>query len=89
MPPTSDTIVEWYQRLIDLNGGETPKRVGYSGGREIDQNFSRLSRDQYLSLGEKYGCDYLLIRDRNLDLPKLYERDRWAVFSLREVDSRG
>lgn len=84
VPPTSDTIVEWYDRLIDLNGGRTPHRVGYSAGRQIDRHFNRLSRKQYLSLGEKYGCDYLLVRDRELNLPKLYENDRWAVFALGE-----
>ena len=83
--PSGDAdFAEWYRRLVAFNGGVEPERRGYSARSEIGRNFDRLSEEQYLELGEKYGSEYLIVHDRpSMDLLRLYLEDDWAVYQLR------
>jgi hypothetical protein len=85
MPPGKAETLEWYDRLIQLNGGAPPTSRGFEAGKEVDSNFNRLSENQYLALGRRYGAQYLFVRKRDsLGLPRLYENDDWIVCRLAE-----
>lgn len=83
VPSGAADLAEWYERLVDLNGGEEPEERGYAARSEVDRNFRGLSASEYLTLGRKYGGRYLLVEDREpLDLERLYEAGDWELYSL-------
>ena len=83
IPSAAADIAEWYQRLVDLNGGVEPRSRGYSASREIDRNFARLSDEAYIDLGRKYGARYLLVQNRRgCRLPRLFQNAYWSVYLL-------
>ncbi len=83
VPSGAADLAEWYDRLVDLNGGEEPKKKGYPARSEIDRNFRRLKESEYLALGEKYGGRYLLVKGRGrLGLTRMFEEDDWGLYYL-------
>ncbi len=92
VPSGASDLAEWYNRLVDLNGGEEPEKKGYPARSEIDRNFRRLSESDYLAIGKKYGGRYLLVQDRDrLELNRVYDSGDWDLYFLpydREAGDR-
>lgn len=88
LPTPKAEIAEWYQRLIDFNGGSQPTKTGFRASREIEENFYRLSETGYRYMAKKYGAQYLLVNNRDdLTFPKLFSNKRYAVFKIDFPDS--
>ncbi len=89
LPTAKANIAEWYQRLIDFNGGSRPQKTGFRASREIEENFYRLSETGYRYMAKKYGAKYLLINNRDdLDFPKLFSNKRYAIFKIESNDPK-
>lgn len=61
-----------------------------SAGREINERFNRLSEREYRQLGKKYdGRDLVVYRRPELNLPRVYNYERWTVYELNPAGDPG
>ncbi|MCC0177989.1 hypothetical protein I4641_13475 [Waterburya agarophytonicola K14] len=87
-PQTKDGIVEYYQRLNDLSGGNLAKI--YFGSEKLDQvktvkaisaGFSALNTSQVLKLMKKYQCEYFLTEiEHQLELPIVHIQAPYILY---------
>ncbi len=89
VPSSGEGIAEWYRRLVELNGGEEPRHVGFDAESEITANFQRLPDSDYVRLGEKYGSRYLLLkRATPSDLPRIFDNRHYALYVLGPPETK-
>jgi hypothetical protein len=83
VPKSKGRLVEWYQRLIDLNGGNQIEHIGWEASNEITINYLGLVSEKYSEIATKYNAKYMITLNRD-DLPynKIYKNSLWAVYLL-------
>ncbi|MFM7426409.1 MAG: DUF6798 domain-containing protein [Elainella sp.] len=88
LPQTKTKILEWYDRIADLNGGVFPQAssprtqdVRSETRRSLTEGYSRLTSEQAQALLTKYSAQYLLTRaNHQLTLPIAYRNDRYILY---------
>ena len=89
LPQTKAGIVEWYERLGDLNGGSFPpiERLRTTDHRDmlrktLTQNYDQLSPKQAKALMAKYQANYFMTRaSHRLPFPVVYQNDDYLIYS--------
>ncbi len=67
--PSNGHLVEWYDRLRALNGGEEPEGNIFSGfSTQLVENFVKLNASQIQNLRTVYHADYILLPNERADL---------------------
>lgn len=68
---------EWLTRMVDLKYIDSSKD-------EITRKYSNLSANEFLDLAGKYGAGFAVVRrPSSMELPRVYENERFIVFGLR------
>lgn len=88
LPQTEAKILEWYDRLADLNGGSFPQfpsprtqDVRSETRHSLTEGYNRLNTDQARALMSKYSASYFMTRaSHRLDLPVAYRNDRYVIY---------
>ena len=89
LPQTKTGILEWYERLADLNGGSFPviKRLRTVDHRaklraELRQNYYQLSPTQATALMDKYQANYFMtLTKHQLPFPVAYRNADYLIYS--------
>ncbi len=89
LPQSKAKILEWYDRIADLNGGEFPlapsprtQDVRSQTRRDLIEGYNRLTNAQVKQLMAKYSAQYLLTRaDHQLALPVAHRNDRYILYA--------
>jgi uncharacterized protein DUF6798 len=82
--PHSRAILEWQQRMVDLNGGPFHSR-GFGMLDELQEHYPELDAARVEALGRSYGADYFLALR---PLPELagglvYENGSYFLYQLK------
>lgn len=88
LPQTEAKILEWYDRLANLNGGSFPQfpsprtQARRSETRQsLTAGYNRLNTDQAKALMTQYAAGYFMTRaNHRLDLPVAYQNDRYVIY---------
>jgi len=85
VPIDSTAILEWYQRLQDLSGNNSPwKDTGYTAASRLARDYLRLTTVQVEGLMAKYEADYFLTTvEQNLELPIAYRNESYVLYRQR------
>jgi hypothetical protein len=67
-PQSAPDILEWYERIVLVNGGKTPEKRGFLAYKELTPNFYDLNADQVRKIVSMYHLDYFLGSNKQ-DLP--------------------
>jgi hypothetical protein len=83
--PHNHRIIEWYERLIDLNGGKEFHSVGFASCAELIKNYRGLKKEQLMDLRGKYDATFFLVDEQRMDLEKIniYGDDHYYIYDLR------
>jgi hypothetical protein len=86
VPTDSAAILEWYQRLQDLSGNNSPwMDAGFTAAARLAHDYRRLTTVQVERLMAKYGADYFLTTvDQNLKLPIAYRNASYVLYWQRK-----
>ena len=86
VPIDSAAIIEWYQRLQDLSGNNSPWRdAGFTAVARLARDYLRLTTVQVESLMAKYEADYFLTTvEQNLELPIAYRNESYVLYRQRK-----
>ena len=86
-PVISSELMQWYERMQDISGVESPKDKD-----AISEGYTRIDEDRVRMLVEKYGADHALVPASALPALKayepLYQSDEWAVISLKDTKAQ-
>ena len=87
--PHSDSgIVQWFERIKDINGGETPRSRGFMAISELDQSYSRLQESDVMRLAKKYAATHMLAGlEMKYPFDRLHEIDGWVLYRLPIYES--
>jgi len=82
--PHSRAILEWRQRMVDLNGGPFHSR-GYGALAEMQEHYPELDAARVEELGRTYGADYFLaVRPlAELSAGLVYENGGYFLYRLK------
>ena len=84
--PTDDAaILEWYQRLQDVTGNNSPWRdAGFPAAARFAHDYLRLTTVQVERVMAKYGADYFLTTvEQGLELPIAYRNKSYVLYRQR------
>jgi hypothetical protein len=89
LPQTETKILQWYDRLADLNGGSFPQfpsprtqDIRSETRYSLTEGYNRLNTDQAKALMSKYAAGYLMTRaNHQLGLPVAYQNDRYVLYA--------
>jgi hypothetical protein len=97
LPQNPSGILEWYERLTDLGGGETVW-AGVTRTRDnpdaiedqLTAGYNQLTTDQVQLLMQKYQADFFATqRQHRLDLPIAYRNDRYVLYANPQNSAEG
>jgi hypothetical protein len=96
LPQTKTGILEWYDRLADLNGGSFPRPqpARTKDNRNLirdtfTEGYLRLSTEQAAALMQKYSAAYFMTRTKHvLQLPVAYQNSRYTLYSQSAAPAR-
>ena len=96
LPQNRTAILEWYARLSDLAGSVNPWQVVHRSkdrkGRvekRLTEGYRSLTTEQVQTLMAKYQASYFLdLASHQLDLPVVYQNDRYVVYSRQPPPER-
>jgi hypothetical protein len=91
IPQNERDVMEWYRRLVQLNGG-SEFYDGIISFRlpDLQQTYNALSDEVLLSIAGRYGMDYYIgPADRDGSLPRLYATENFGVYGLPADDKDG
>jgi hypothetical protein len=80
VPDSKERRLEWYNRLIDFNGGYkiNPNALNY-----LMSAYFSLSQMKCRNLAEKYKANYMISIPRSdLNFHVLYQNEHWAIYEL-------
>ncbi len=88
IPPTSSSVIEWYNRLMDLSGGidlspYTNKRNNNNKiiQKVLTEGYNNLTIKEVKNLMNKYNSNYFLTKnDHKLDLPMAYSNSYYIIY---------
>ena len=84
MPNTDAAILEWYRRLDDLSGNNSPwKKAGFRGERDkrLASDYLSLTTTQVQKLMAKYKADYFLTTvNQKLQLPVAHQNASYVLY---------
>ena len=85
LAPSNELAIEWFGRLLDVNGGRAIEAVSHGVCPEITANYRLLSRPRVEQLAVRYGAThYLVDRERpEFSDRELYAREGWWIYALR------
>ncbi len=82
-PDGPQYLLEWYERLRDIAGGELPNGKGFANNRLLNQAYAALSEEQLSELNKKYGATYALLpKSSAVQTNLLYENETYKVVEL-------
>jgi len=81
VPTAPGAVAEWYDRILDLNGGKPTVERGFAAGEELEADFEELPPATIERLVAKYDARYVLWPSAGTPLPyrKVYDDGIWAV----------
>ncbi len=82
IPQNERDVMEWYDRLKQLNNGRDfyDNRISFDFSN-FKNNYFMLSDVKIKETGAEYGLDYYIgLPDREGDLPLVYSNDKWGVY---------
>jgi hypothetical protein len=82
-PQSELDVLEWYKRLVGLNGGRAPERRGFQAMRELSCGFQRLSAAQLKALVHDYRIDYVLTKTASYPFKVAHRDAAWTLYDLR------
>jgi hypothetical protein len=86
-PPLDRRLIEWQQRLIDLNRGQPFVEKGFRIGKQLEANVDQLSVPELIALREKYGATHYMMKGERPDLAQyfLFAAKKYSVYDLRNL----
>jgi len=96
LPQTKTGIIEWYERLGDLNGGSFPaiKQLRTADHRDplrrtLRQNYYQLNPTQVKALMDKYQANYFMtLTEHQLPFPVAYRNASYLVYGRPDSPSK-
>jgi hypothetical protein len=84
VPTVPDEVSLWYERIIDLNGGDATYERGFAAFSELELDFEQLPAHKVEYLVAKYGARYVLWPTGGARLPykKIWDDGVWSVFEV-------
>jgi hypothetical protein len=85
--PHNNRVVEWYERLRDLNGSKEFHSVGFASCKELIKNYRGLKRKQLMDLKEKYDAAFFLVDRQRTDMENIivYGDGNYYIYNLRDL----
>ena len=82
-PQKEKHIVEWYNRITELNNGTPPASSSWQIMHEIENNFKNLKKEKLIEIGKKYNLKYVFVENKfRFDLPVAYQSEKYTIFKL-------
>lgn len=88
--PANARFLEWYARMVALNGGRDFTQRGFSVCEEIADHFAALSAERLRSLRARYGASFYLVESERPDLARalVFRDERAFVYALSRLEER-
>jgi hypothetical protein len=85
VPTRPHDVVRWYERIVDLNGGDPTFERGFSAFSELELDFEQLPAWKVEALVKKYDARYVLWPTEGAALPyeKIWDDGVWSVLQVR------
>lgn len=83
--PMDELMLEWRQRMVDLNGGKEFDVVGFKIYGELKQNYPNLSLEKLLDIEDAYGASYYLTPQKNPNVDEqaiIHSNARYFLYDL-------
>jgi len=84
--PTRPTdVARWYERIMDLNGGDPTFEVGFAAFSELELDFEQMPAWKVQALVKKYDARYVIWPTLGASLPykKIWDDGVWSVLEVR------
>lgn len=87
-PQNKSGILDWYERMQDLSGGNFPASSVYRGfkaAEQISTKYKSLNTVQVKQIMSKYQADYIMTAlSQQLNLPIAYKNSSYILYKKRE-----
>jgi len=85
VPTVPDDVARWYERIVDLNGGDPTFERGFAAFSELELDFEQLPAWKVRALVKKYDARYVLWPTQAAALPykKIWDDGVWSVLEVR------
>jgi hypothetical protein len=85
VPTRPNDVARWYERIIDLNGGDPTFERGFAAFSELELDFEQLPAWKVEALVVKYDARYVLWPTEGAALPykKIWDDGVWSVLQVR------
>ncbi|MEZ5589106.1 MAG: DUF6798 domain-containing protein [Sedimenticolaceae bacterium] len=85
-PHSGSGVIQWYERITDLNGGKVPSRHGFAAQQEISERCASLSESDVVALSTKYAATHMLTTDEtDYHFERLHAVDGWVLYRLGDT----
>jgi hypothetical protein len=84
VPTVPDDVSRWYDRIVDLNGGDPTFERGFAAFSELELDFEQLPAWKVKALVTKYNARYVLWPTLGAALPykKIWDDGVWSVLEV-------
>jgi len=76
---------EFFDRLMAITNNKLNGYYEFDSYKEIEEGYLSLNQSQIIFISKKYNVSFVLSKNMNLNLSKLYENEDFVIYDVRNI----